>query len=79
MRPPRSVSEYSTLVYRDLPAAEFTAALRAAGLDAGTAAFIAGLDESIARDELFTSSGDLARLTGRPGVPLAEAVREATA
>jgi len=64
---------------RDLPEAEYAAALEEVGLDAGTAAFVAALDASIARGELETTSGDLERLLGRPATPLAEAVRAASA
>jgi NAD(P)H dehydrogenase (quinone) len=65
------------VAHRDLPSADFAAALRAAGLDAGTAGFLAALDESIARGDLETTSDDLARLLGRPVTPLAEAIRAA--
>jgi NAD(P)H dehydrogenase (quinone) len=65
------------VVYRDLPAAEYVTALQEAGLDAGTAGFVAALDESIARGELATDSEDLARLLGRPVTPLREAIRAA--
>ena len=64
---------------RDLPEAEYAAVLEQVGLDAGTAAFVASLDASIARGELETSSGDLERLLGRPATPLAEAVGAARA
>ena len=64
---------------RDLSEAEYAAALEQVGLDAGTAAFVASLDASIARGELETTSGDLERLLGRPATPLAEAVRAAGA
>jgi NAD(P)H dehydrogenase (quinone) len=63
------------ITYRDLPAAEYAAILRAAGLDAGTAEFVAALDESIARGELEAPGDDLARLLGRPSTPLVKAVR----
>ncbi|MFI6511044.1 hypothetical protein ACIBCT_25850 [Streptosporangium sp. NPDC050855] len=65
------------VVYRDLPPAEYAEALRRSGLDAGTAAFVASLDESIARGDLETGTGDLARLLGRPVTSLDEAVRNA--
>lgn len=65
------------VVYRDLPAAEYTAALESSGLDAGSARFVAALDESIARGELETTPDTLIRLIGRPTTPLVEAVRMA--
>ena len=77
----RTISEVTgrRVVYRDLPPAEFAAALQQVGLDAGTAGFVAALDESIARGELETDSDDLARLLGRPATPLADVVRAARA
>jgi NAD(P)H dehydrogenase (quinone) len=66
-----------TVVYRDLSPADLTAALQAAGLDAGTAGFVASLDEAIARGELETDSRDLADLLGRPATSLRDAVRAA--
>ncbi|MGC5013413.1 SDR family oxidoreductase [Streptosporangium sp. DT93] len=65
------------VVYRDLPAAEYAAALRRSGMDEGTAAFVASLDESIARGDLEAGAGDLARLLGRPVTPLDEVIRNA--
>lgn len=65
------------VVHRDLTVAEYTAELEAAGLDAGTAAFVAAMDASIAAGDLETDSGDLARLLGRPATSLPDAVRAA--
>jgi NAD(P)H dehydrogenase (quinone) len=65
------------VVHRALPAAELAEVLQGAGLDAGTAGFVAALDESIARGELETGSDDLDRLLGRPATPLREALRAA--
>lgn len=65
------------VVYHDLPAAEYAKALEGFGVDPGTAAFVAALDESIARGELETTGDDLARLLGRPPTPLIEAIRAA--
>jgi NAD(P)H dehydrogenase (quinone) len=67
----------TTVRYRDLPADEFVAALQGAGLDAGTAGFVAAVDASIARGELDTGDADLAALLGRPVTPLVDAVRAA--
>ena len=74
-----AVSEVTgtTVRYRDLSVDELVAALQGAGLDAGTAAFVAAIDTSIARGELDTGDDDLAALLGRPVTPLAEAVRAA--
>ncbi|SDC57182.1 NAD(P)H dehydrogenase (quinone) [Geodermatophilus telluris] len=63
--------------YRDLPADEYAAALQEAGMDAGTAGFVAGIDASIARGELDTGEETLTALLGRQVTPLVEAVRAA--
>lgn len=65
------------LVHRPLPTAEYVAALVEAGLDQGTATFLAALDASTAAGDLETDSRDLEQLLGRPVTPLADAVREA--
>jgi NAD(P)H dehydrogenase (quinone) len=67
------------VAYRDLPAAEYAAALVAAGLPEGYAAVLADSDEGLERGELRTDSGDLARLLGRPTTTPAEAIRAALA
>lgn len=54
---------------------ELAAVLAAAGLDAGTAGFVVGLDEAIAAGEFDVTSSDLADLLGRTPVTLAEALR----
>jgi NAD(P)H dehydrogenase (quinone) len=56
---------------------ERVAALVAAGLDEGTAGFVAAIDEGIARGDLAESDGTLSRLIGRPTTPLVDALREA--
>lgn len=65
------------VTYRDLAVEDYAAELEHAGLDAGTAGFVAALDASIAAGDLQTRSDDLARLLGRPATPLADAVRDA--
>ncbi|MEU5942286.1 SDR family oxidoreductase [Micromonospora sp. NPDC047548] len=62
------------VVYRDLPAEEYTKVLVAAGLPEPYAATLAECDLGIARGELTTDSGDLRRLAGRPTTTLADAV-----
>jgi NAD(P)H dehydrogenase (quinone) len=73
------ISELSgrTVVYQDVSVAELTGILSGAGLDPGTARFVAALDEAIARGELYTASTELSRLLGRPTTPLADVVRAA--
>ncbi|MDG4780986.1 SDR family oxidoreductase [Micromonospora sp. WMMD961] len=67
------------VAHRDLSAAELASALENVGLDAGTAGFVAALDNSIAIGELVTDSDDLSRLIGRPSTPLRDAIRAAQA
>ncbi|MDF3290712.1 NmrA family NAD(P)-binding protein [Streptomyces silvisoli] len=63
--------------YTDLPADEFARALTDAGLPADLAHVLADADLGMSRDELFTGSGDLSRLIGRPTTSLADAVAAA--
>ena len=65
------------VVYRDLPEAEYAAALAAAGLPRPVAEGLAQTDTGIARGDLFTASGDLSRLIGRPTTPWTAAVEAA--
>jgi len=51
------------------------AGLRAAGLDEGTAGFIATLDADIAAGALSHTDGTLSRLIGRPTTPLVEGLK----
>ncbi|MCK8466938.1 SDR family oxidoreductase [Microbacterium sp. KSW4-16] len=51
------------------------AALRDAGLDEGTAGFVAALDAGIKGGALADTDGTLARLIGRPTTPLVEGLR----
>ena len=67
------------VAHHDLPAAEHTAALVSAGLPEGFAAILTDSDLGIARGDLHTDSGDLARLLGRPTTTPLEAIRAALA
>ena len=67
------------IAYKDLPQAEFEAALHGAGLPAALAALLADSDAGVAKGALFDDSRDLSRLIGRPTVPLATSVAEALA
>jgi NAD(P)H dehydrogenase (quinone) len=60
--------------YADLPVTEFAQALAAAGLPAVLAEVLADADLGMSRGEMYTDSGDLRRLIGRPPVTLAEAL-----
>ncbi|WP_394553208.1 SDR family oxidoreductase [Agromyces sp. MMS24-JH15] len=61
--------------YERLSVAERVAALRAAGLDEGIAAFVAGLDDGVRRGILADTDGTLARLIGRATTPLVDVLR----
>ncbi|MFF4835512.1 hypothetical protein [Streptomyces sp. NPDC001315] len=65
------------IAYTDLPAQKLAEALTGAGLPADLAHVLADADLGLGRGELFTGSGDLSRLTGRPTAPLADAVTDA--
>jgi NAD(P)H dehydrogenase (quinone) len=65
------------VVYTPLTTKEHVAALEGAGLDAGTAGFVAGIDDGIRRGVLADASGTLATLIGRPTTPLVDGLRQA--
>jgi NAD(P)H dehydrogenase (quinone) len=65
------------ITYTDLPAHKLAQVLTDAGLPAELADVLADADLGMSRGELFTSSGDLRRLLGRPTTPLADAVADA--
>jgi NAD(P)H dehydrogenase (quinone) len=65
--------------YRDLPVPVFEQALVDAGLPAPVAATFADVDACIARGALHVTTGDLARLLGRPTTRLRDAVAAAVA
>jgi NAD(P)H dehydrogenase (quinone) len=65
------------VAYRDLSVAALTATLVAAGLPEGYAAVLADSDRGIAEGALFTDTGDLSRLIGRPTTGLEDALRAA--
>lgn len=81
-----SLAEYAALLseltgeeipYKNVPAAAHQEVLVGAGLPEGFAAILVDVDEAIGRGRLAGTSGDLARLIGRPTTPLAETVRAA--
>jgi NAD(P)H dehydrogenase (quinone) len=63
--------------YTDLPADVFTRVLLDAGVPAELAHVLADADRAMSRDEMFTDSGDLRRLIGRPTATPAEAIAAA--
>lgn len=73
-------SAFSTVLgrsvsYLSVSSAEHASALEAAGLDPATAGFLAALDGNIRQDALALTTGDLARLAGRPTTPLLDGLR----
>lgn len=63
------------VTYQRLTSDELAAGLTAAGLDAGTVAFVVGLDQAIAAGVLEGADGTLARILGRPTTPLVDGIR----
>ena len=61
--------------YRPVEPAELVAGMKAAGLDEGTAGFVAAIDQGIAEGCLADATDQLVTLIGRPTTPLAEAVK----
>ena len=67
------------IVYRDLPEAEYKAALHQAGVPEEFAAVFAESDAYAAADVLYENSRALSRLIGRPTTPLASSIAAALA
>jgi NAD(P)H dehydrogenase (quinone) len=67
------------VVYRDVPAEELQKVLVGAGLPEQLAAVMADVDEHIAQGALYTETGDLTRLIGRPTTSLEDVVASAVA
>jgi NAD(P)H dehydrogenase (quinone) len=66
-----------TIPYRNLPEAEYAAALKGFGLPEGLARAIAGWDVGASRGALFEDGRQLSKLIGRRTTPLAVTVGEA--
>lgn len=60
---------------QQLSTEEHVALLESFGLDAGTAQFVAGIDDAIRRGVIGDVDGTLARLLGRPTTPLVDGLR----
>lgn len=63
--------------YKNLPEAEYAAALKGFGMPEGFARMIAGWDAGASRGALFDDGRRLSKLTGRPTTPLSVAVADA--
>jgi NAD(P)H dehydrogenase (quinone) len=63
------------VTYQRLTPEEHRQVLLGAGLDEGTAGFVVALDQNTAEGLLAVTTGDLAKLLGRPTGPLVESVR----
>lgn len=66
-----------TIAYREVPPAARLEILTGAGLPESLAEVLVDVDHAIERGLLARTTGDLARLTGRPTTPLADSVAEA--
>ncbi|MFD8986165.1 SDR family oxidoreductase [Streptomyces sp. NPDC059564] len=67
------------VAYAALPADAHLTALTGAGVPEGFAAILVDVDAAISRGRLAGTSGDLARLIGRPTTPVARAITDALA
>ncbi|MBP7241406.1 MAG: SDR family oxidoreductase [Amaricoccus sp.] len=65
--------------YRNIPEADYAAALKGAGLPEGVAAAIASWDVGASQGALFDDARQLSRLIGRPTTPLSRSVEAALA
>jgi NAD(P)H dehydrogenase (quinone) len=66
-----------TVIYQNLPEADYNAALLGAGLPEPIADLLAASDSGAAQGGLFDGSHQLSRLLGRPTTPLATLVKAA--
>ncbi|WP_086478950.1 SDR family oxidoreductase [Oceanospirillum sanctuarii] len=66
-----------SVVYQDMPQADFAAALKGAGLPDGLADLLADSDAAAAEGGLFDNSKTLSQLIGRPTTSLATLMAEA--
>lgn len=65
------------VVYTNLPAAGYKAALQGIGLPEALADILADCDAKVAQGALHDASGVLSRLIGHPTTPMAQAIRSA--
>lgn len=67
------------VTYRAVDPPTLSGILQGVGLDAGTAGFVAQLDDDIAHGALAETTGELSKLIGRPTTPLLDGLRAASA
>lgn len=72
-----SAASSREITYTDMPAQRFAELLTAVGLPKDYAEILADADQGLGRGELFTDSGDLRRLIGRPTTTPSEAITTA--
>jgi len=65
----------TTITVSQVTTEQQAAILVEAGLDEGTAGFVAAIDSATAKGELALANGDLRALIGRPTTPLVESLR----
>jgi NAD(P)H dehydrogenase (quinone) len=68
-----------TVAYTDMPVEQYAAVLVQAGVPEPVAQVLADASAAIGRGELFTDSGDLQRLLGRPSTPIKTTLEQALA
>ena len=66
-----------SIPYKNLPEADYAAALKGAGLPEGLAAALASWDVGASQGGLFEDGRQLSKLLGRPTTPLSTAVADA--
>ncbi len=66
-----------SVIYQDMPQADFAAALKGAGLPDGLADLLADSDAAAAEGGLFNNSKTLSQLIGRPTTSLADLMADA--
>lgn len=66
-----------TVIYQDMPEAEYANVLKGAGFPDGMAQLLAQSDTGASKGGLFDDSQTLSRLIGRPTTPLSEVVKQA--
>ncbi|HEY7815978.1 MAG TPA: SDR family oxidoreductase [Nakamurella sp.] len=65
------------VTYRSVDVPTLTGILQGVGMDAPTAGFVAQMDDDIAHGALAETTGELAKLIGRPTTPLLDGLRQA--